>query len=148
MDRKIFWKLNIMDLLLIGILAISIFALIYKITWGSKADKTESYLFTYVCQSTPKETLSGIAQGMACTDGDYATELGALTAMHEDAIDGNPDQRKVTFSSCLKGKKNTHGVTVNEVLYLKGKNFNLVIGDSIFSVYLSDIRPLETAKEK
>ena len=148
MDRKIFWKLNIMDLLLIGILAISIFALIYKITWGSKADKTESYLFTYVCQSTPKETLSGIAQGMACTDGDYATELGALTAMHEDAIDGNPDQRKVTFSSCLKGKKNTHGVTVNEVLYLKGKNFNLVIGDSIFSVYLSDIRPLETAEEK
>lgn len=148
MDRKIFWKLNIMDLLLIGILAISIFALIYKITWGSKADKTESYLFTYVCQSTPKETLSGIAQGMACTDGDYATELGALTAMHEDVIDGNPDQRRVTFSSCLKGKKNTHGVTVNEVLYLKGKNFNLVIGDSIFSVYLSDIRPLETAKEK
>ncbi len=148
MGRKIFWKFNIIDLLLIGILAVSIFALLYKITWGSKADETENYLFTYVCQSTPKETLSGIVQGMACTDGDYATELGALTAMHEDAIDGDAEKCRVTFSSCLKGKKNTHGVTVNEVLYLKGKNFNLVIGDSIFSVYLSDIRPLETAKEK
>lgn len=143
MEKKIFWKFNIIDLLLIGILAVSVIALLYKITWGKQADETESFLFTYVCQSAPSETFQGIAPGLSCTDGDYGNSLGELTSVQNQELENDSQNQRCIFISQVEGKKNTHGVMVNEVLYLKGKSFNLVIGDSIFPVYLSEIQTLQ-----
>ena len=43
------------------------------------------------------------------------------------------------FTSRVAGEKTEHGIKVGDVLYLKGKEFNLIIGDAIFAVYVSNI---------
>ena len=143
MERKIFWKFNIIDLILIGIIAVSLFALLYKVTWGKEKDRTETYQFTYTCQSAPSETFTGITPGLVCSDGDYGSSLGKLADVNASGIEGDDRNWQATFTAKVEGRKGEHGVTVGDVLYLKGKSFSLVVGDSMFAVYLSDIQPLE-----
>lgn len=143
MERKIFWKFNLIDLLLMGMLAISLFALIYKFTWGKDRDKTEDYLFTYVCTAAPQEIFSEIVPGVSCSDGDYGSSLGTLRQVQTSAIEGDTQNLRAVFTCETKGKKAEQGITVGNVVYLKGKRLNFVAGNAVFSVYLSNIQPLK-----
>ena len=49
LSKKIIWKFNIIDLLLIFIIVLSIAALIYKSAWGKKNSEYRTYTVTYVC---------------------------------------------------------------------------------------------------
>ena len=158
MERKIIWKLNIVDLLILAIVAVSIIALIYKTTWGNRNSDTQRFTFTYVCQSSPMEVLQGVYSGDPCVDGDYGESLGVLIQADifpVASVPGDSDENaahpgpvgqaeantgRATFTVLAEGKKGEHGVTVGDVLYLKGKSFNLIVGDSIFSVYIADIQ--------
>ena len=143
MEKKILWKFNIIDLILIGVIIIGLIALIYNITWGGGDNDDEPFLFTYVCRLAPNEALEGISQGDLCMDGDYGNSLGKLTDISCSEIKDDTQNQQAVFVSALTGIKTEHGVTIDDVLYLKGKEFNLVVGDSVFSVYLSDIKSLK-----
>lgn len=143
MDRKILWKFNIVDVILIAIILISIFVLIFRASTTKESDKTISYLFTYTCQSAPREAYDGLSSGMSCSDGDYGNSLGQLTALNVIDIENDSNNKSASFSTVLKAKPEEHGVSTEEVLYLKGKELKLIIGDSVFDVYLSGIQALE-----
>ena len=142
MERKIFWKLNIIDILLIAVVVLSLFALIYKLTHGNN-DDLSAYLFTFVCDSAPIEVYDGIEAGTACSDGDAGVALGNLTRLVLSDIAGDDSHKQGIFTVGLNGIQGEHGVTVDDILYLKGKCLNLIAGDSVFSVYLSDMQLLE-----
>lgn len=143
MERKIFWKFNIIDLLLISIILIGLIVLVYKVTLGRESDKTTNYLFSYTCQSAPSEAFNGVVTGLDCSDGDYGNSLGQLTAINISDIENDNQNKRATFVTLIKGKEMEHGVAIDETLYLKGKELNLIIGDSVFRVYLSNIQSLQ-----
>lgn len=143
MERKLIWKFNIIDLILIGVVILSLVALVYKLTWGRDSNDEQAFLFTYVCASAPAEVYDGIATGTECSDGDYGNSLGKLTNLTLSDIPGDDRNKEARFMAAVSGKLGDHGVTVGDVLYLKGKECNLVVGDSVFSVYLSDMQPVE-----
>lgn len=142
MDRKILWKFNIVDLMLIAVILIGAIALIYNLVSGSGSEE-EPFLFTYICRSAPNEAFDGIDKGVMCMDGDYGSSLGKLTNADISEIKDDEYNKQAVFVSALSGVKTEHGVTVGDVLYLKGKELNLVVGDSVFSVYLSDMANIE-----
>ena len=139
MHKKIFWKFNIIDIALMVIIGLSVLALVYKATFGNDNDQLQSYSITYVCEASPVEVLDSVAPGESCVDGDYGTELGALQSVSVDKGDGGKTGKAV-FVSQVDGEGSEHGVTVGDVRYLKGKRFNLIVGDAIFNVYISDIK--------
>ena len=143
MDRKIFWKFNIVDIILIAIILISIFVLLFRASTTKESNKNISYLFTYTCQNAPKEAYDGLSTGMSCSDGDYGNSLGQLTAFNVMDIENDLNSKSASFTTVLKAKPEEHGVSTEEVLYLKGKELKLIIGDSVFDVYLSGIQALE-----
>lgn len=142
MERKIFWKFNIVDLALIAIIIIGLAALVYGLVRDSGGQDEGTFLITYTCRTAPNEALDGIESGAECMDGDYGNSLGKLTDIKQYEIKDDDQNRKVVFVAAVKGIKSEHGVTIGDVLYLKGKELNLVAADSVFSVYLSDIREL------
>lgn len=143
MEKKIFWKFNIVDLALIAVIIIGLAAMIYGFVKGDDKRDTETFLITYTCRSAPNEALDGIESGAECMDGDYGNSLGKLTDIRRYEIKDDSLNQQVVFVTAVNGIKSEHGVTINDVLYLKGKELNLVAADSVFSVYLSGIQELK-----
>ena len=143
MERKLLWKFNIIDLVLLGVIALSLIALCYKIIWGQDAKDSQTFLFTYICTSAPEEVYQGIVAGAECSDGEFGVSLGKLTNLTLSDIPEEPKQKQGVFITALNGEEGVHGVSVEDVLYLKGKECKLVVEDSVFLVYLSDIQKID-----
>ncbi len=141
MQRRIIWKFNIIDIILIVVLCISLLCLIYKFTFGRENDDKQSFLFTYICEESPTVVLKSINAGETCGDGDYGTSLGDLKSVVIKTDEKASETGSAEFVSEVSGEKAEHGVTIGDVLYLKGKRFNLMVGDSMFNVYISEIEP-------
>ena len=199
LQKKIIWKLNIIDLLLIVIILLSILALIYKSVSGS-GDESEyrEYTLTYVCESAPIRLFDTINQGELCIDGATGDEVGDLTDFEvtlifeyvpsapetpepipdeeneeeisensdeentddenaEDSENGNDDRRaskstptprptpeptraKAVFTTTVEAAKAEHGIRINKNVYLIGQSMQLVIGNTVFDVYISDMQ--------
>lgn len=78
LSKKIIWKFNIIDLLLIFIIVLSIAALIYKSAWGKKNSEYRTYTVTYVCDNTPIELIDKVHEGDICVDSSNGNEIGEL----------------------------------------------------------------------
>ncbi len=143
MGKKLIWKFNIIDLILIGLLLVSLIALTYKLIWGRDSNNAEPYYITCICNESPGEILNGVGSGMPCSDGDYGTGIGNLLSLSVSDIQDNPQAKRGVFVVEAEASREEHGIKVGDVLYLKGKEFNLIIGDSVFAVYLSDIQPVK-----
>lgn len=86
LSKKIVWKFNIIDILLILIVLVSIVSLIYKSTFGSSDAQLQTFYVTYVCESTPPEVVGSIKAGDGCMDGDSNISLGVLTESSSEPI--------------------------------------------------------------
>ncbi len=218
LQKKIIWKLNIIDLLLIAIILLSVSALIYKSVSGS-GDESEyrEYKITYICESAPIKLLDSVTEGALCVDGNNGDEVGELTDFEvtpiaeydasaarvsdrssseesrdndsentdEDNTDGEngdenspesnsedenmrdensdadsdsdeessqskkatptpgptptPTRGEAVFNTVVEAAKADHGIRIEKNVYLLGQNVQLVIGDAVFDVYISDI---------
>ena len=137
MNRKLIWKFNIIDLIIIAIVLLSLFALVYRMISGNGEEK-RSYTLTYICEYSPTNLLYEIQNGEACADGDTSTKLGAVTEV--SFSDNSEDNRSsAAIRAEVEGYKTDHGITVGETVYLKGMPINLIVGDSVFEVYIGDI---------
>lgn len=137
MNRKLIWKFNIIDLIIIAIVLLSLFALVYRMVSGNGEEK-RSYTLTYICEDAPTNLLYEIQNGEACADGDTSTKLGAVTEV--SFSDNSEDNRSsAAIRAEVEGYKTDHGITVGETVYLKGMPINLIVGDSVFEVYIGDI---------
>lgn len=204
LQKKIIWKLNIIDLLLIVIILLSILALIYKSVSGS-GDESEyrEYTLTYVCESAPIRLFDTINQGELCIDGATGEEVGELADFEvtpifeyvpapetpeptpdeedEEEISENTDEEntdeentdeenaedpesgdnedrsvkkntptprptpeptraKAVFTTTVEAAKAEHGIRINKNVYLIGQSMQLVIGNTVFDVYISDMQ--------
>ncbi len=208
LQKKIIWKLNIIDLLLIVIILLSILALIYKSVSGS-GDESEyrEYKLTYVCESAPIRLFDTINQGELCIDGATGDEVGELTDFEvtpiidyvpsdsettesesdrdsegdisenadednsddentdeEDSSDSEdsensddrergvkrntptprptpePTRAEAAFTTTVEAAKAEHGIRINKNVYLIGQSMQLVIGNTVFEVYISDMQ--------
>ena len=137
MNRKLIWKFNIIDLIIIAIVLLSLFALVYRMVSGNGEEK-RGYTFTYICEDAPTALLYEIQNGEVCADGDTSTELGTVT---EVSVFANPEDSRssATIRAEVEGYKTDHGVTVSDTIYLKGMPLNLIIGDSVFEVYVGNL---------
>lgn len=177
LQKKIVWKLNIIDLLLLTIILLSLIALIYKSVWGKQTAEYKPYSMTFVCESTPIELLDKVNSDETCIDGLLGAELGVVTSINSTPIFDNsssiysenflnsndndngqtnnnrqlsqtptprpsaePVRARATFVVSVEGAQTEHGVRVEQSVYLMGQTTQIVIGDTIFDVYLSDIK--------
>lgn len=140
MDRKIIWKFNIIDLIIIAVLALSLTALLYRLTWGGEEQVFE---ITYVCDEASLELLRDIRSGSLCADGDLGTELGKVSGCQAEPLTEESDKGRATIKAIVEGEKSEHGTTINDIVYLKGKDLNLIIDDAVFKVYISNIIAVE-----
>ena len=124
-------KFNIIDILLIALIFLSLISLLYKLTWGS-SEKYQSYEFVYICDSAPSELADSVSAKSKCADGDTGENLGEVISADIYGIDGTPDRSRIQI------RVKTNGNTV----YLKGKKLNLIVGDTVFETYISEIKPL------
>lgn len=139
MDKKIIWKFNIIDLIILGVIFFSLVALLYKLTLGS-GDETQAFEFTCICDEAPSELVYNLQTDAECIDGSAGETLGSIIWVNCDAISETTDKVKGTFILKTNGTKTKHGISVNDTVYLKGSVFPLVIGDTMFQVYVSDIK--------
>lgn len=138
MNKKLIWKFNIIDLLIIGIVLLSLFALFYRMISGSDADERD-YTLTYICEDAPLTLLYDIKSGEECADADLGTDLGIITAVNAEANPEDDDRGRAAIAAEVTGFETDHGVTIGDSVYLKGKTVNLIVGDSVFEVYIKDI---------
>ena len=191
LQKKIIWKLNIIDLLLIIIIALSIAALIYKSVSGGDDSEYRNYDLTFVCESAPIGLFDTIDSDRLCIDGGTGEEIGELRdfeitpiveyasqaaqqptaepdesedenasededADNEDAEDEEndkderrstprpsptpePTRAKAVFNITSEAAKADHGIRINKNVYLLGQSMQLVIGDTVFDVYISNM---------
>ena len=137
--NNIIRKFNIIDILIVSVLVLGILALFYKLVTGS-TDKTEVFEFTYICDESPITLLDGIQENENCVDADLGTELGTLLSVKTDILDENNTLGSAVIVTKTEGEASEHGIEVENSIYLKGKKINLIIGNSVFEVYLSDIK--------
>ncbi len=138
MNKKIIWKLNIIDLIIIAIVLLSLFALGYRMIAGGDEEK-RAFTLTYVCEEAPIELLRDINVGAQCADGDLGTELGFVSGIHVDPHLNDGNKGSCTVSVSAEGYDAAHGVSIGDTVYLRGKNMNLIIDNSVFEVYIKDI---------
>ena len=141
MDRKIIWKFNIIDLIIIAILALSLTALLYRLAWGG--GENQEFEITYVCDEASLDLLRDIRSGSLCADGDLGTDLGSVSGCLFEPLPDSSDKGKATIKAVVEGEKSEHGTTIDDVSYLKGKDLNLIIDDAVFKVYIANIIAVE-----
>lgn len=164
LSKKIVWKLNIIDLLLLAIIFLSICALVYKATWGGD-DDYRTYEVSYVCENIPIEILNGLQSEMECSDYDSGSDLGILkrvdyTPIVEQAVsvdnerdDNDDDESSPTpkptkepayargvLITEVEGAKAEHGVKTEGIVLLKALKLDLIVGDTVLNVYVNEIK--------
>lgn len=167
LSKKIFWKLNIIDLLLLAIIVFSVCALIYKATWGGDEDY-RTYEISYVCENVPIEIVSGLHEGEECSDYDTGSDLGILKRVEytpivdvepvaaptpESAEDNeddseetapmptaNPTHARALIVTETDGVKAEHGVRVDQMVLLRALRLDLIVGDTVLDSYISEIK--------
>ena len=138
MDKKLIWKFNIIDILLIALIILSIFTLVYK-TVKSSSGKEQSFRLTCICEDTPLDLLYSIKTGDVCVDGETGNELGQISSCVVTPSPENDGKGRAEIYTDVFGTKEKHGIYVNKSVYLKGKTFSLIVDDSVFYVYISNI---------
>ncbi len=136
MERKLIWKFNIIDILIIAAILVSSLVLIYRFMFDN--EKATEFEFTYVCDSAPHSLLSEIRTGEQLTDGETGKEIGTVTdcVIDRDNIGG-------IIYAAISGFDEKHGVSAGESVYLKGQTLGIIIGDCIFDVYIENITPVQ-----
>lgn len=138
MDRRLIWKFNIIDLLIIAVVLLSIFALVYRAVAGN--DNQEApYTISYICDNAPYSLLGGIEAGDLCADGETGASLGEVISVTPEATTADGLKGKAEISVTVDAYKEEHGIVIEDTLYLKGKEMQLIVDDAIFNVYISDI---------
>lgn len=139
MEKRLLWKFNLIDLILIALVLFSLAALLYKVAVGS-GEGDRSYEFSYVCDEAPSEFLYGVAEGDKCADADNGTELGTVKWINVEELQATPGKARAVIGAEIKGTRLEHGVNVGDALYLKGQKVQLIVDDSVFEAYISDIK--------
>lgn len=139
MNRKLIWKFNIIDLLIIGILLLGVAALIYRAVIGGSEGR-DDFEITYVCSAAPTELLYEVHDGMLCVDGDSGAELGSVSEVNVEEQTSGSGEGRGTIKTLVSGSKTEHGITVDDTAYLRGKTLNLIVDDLVFEVYISNIQ--------
>lgn len=134
-------KFNIIDILLITLIFLSLISLVYKLTWGG-GEKYQSYEFVYVCEDAPNELINSVSDGLKCADGDTGENLGEVMYADIHGGDGSSGRSDAEIRVRTNGYESEHGVAVGNTVYLKGKKLNLIVGDTVFEAYISEIKPL------
>ena len=78
-------------------------------------------------------------------DGDAGTDLGEVEGIFFEPLEEGSDKGRATINTVAEGSKpeNNHGVTIEDTIYLRGKPIDLVIGDTVFKVYISGIKAVK-----
>ncbi|MGN0179194.1 MAG: hypothetical protein ACI4DY_07115 [Monoglobaceae bacterium] len=137
MLKRMLQRFNIIDFLLMALVIISLAALLYRILPGGAGDDTD-FEITYICDGTPAQLTSSIRNGAQCADGDTGEDLGEVTDFYGETGEG--DIMKFTLRTLTKASEGDHGVVIGNTPYLKGKKMNLIVDDTVFEVYISDIK--------
>lgn len=139
--KRVVKKFNIIDILLIILIFLSLVSLLYKLTMGNDA-KYQSYEFVYVCDNAPIELIGTISVDSKCADADTGDNLGKVTEVITDNGDNTSARSNVRIKVKTNGFESEHGVTIGNTVYLKGKRLNLIVGDTVFDAYISEINSL------
>ncbi len=134
--NNIIRRFNIIDILIVSVLALGVLALVFRLVMGS-TDDNEVFEFTYICNEAPIELLNEIKTDEICIDADSGAQLGLILSAATEPL--NEVMGRGVIVTKTNGKQTEHGIEVDNSIYIKGKKINLIIGDSIFEVYLSDI---------
>lgn len=136
MLKRILKSFNIIDFLLMALVIISLSALLYRILPGGTGDDAD-FEITYICDGAPVQLTSSIKNGAQCADGDTGEDLGEVTDFYCETGDG--DMTRFTIRTLTRASEGDHGVFIGNTPYLKGKKMNLIVDDTVFEVYISDI---------
>lgn len=136
MLKRILKSFNIIDFLLMALVIISLSALLYRILPGGTGDDAD-FEITYICDGAPVQLTSSIKNGAQCADGDTGEDLGEVTDFYCETGDG--DMTRFTLRTLTRASEGDHGVFIGNTPYLKGKKMNLIVDDTVFEVYISDI---------
>ena len=137
MLKRMLQRFNIIDFLLMALVIISLAALLYRILPGGAGDDTD-FEITYICDGAPAPLISSIRNGAQCADGNTGEDLGEVTDFYGETGEG--DIMKFTLRTLTKASEGDHGVVIGNTPYLKGKKMNLIVDDTVFEVYISDIK--------
>ena len=136
MLKRILKSFNIIDFLLMALGIIRLSALLYRILPGGTGDDAD-FEITYICDGAPVQLTSSIKNGSRCADGDTGEDLGEVTDFYCETGDG--DMTRFTLRTLTRASEGDHGVFIGNTPYLKGKKMNLIVDDTVFEVYISDI---------
>lgn len=137
MLKRMLQRFNIIDFLLMALVIISLAALLYRILPGGAGDDTD-FEITYICDGAPAQLTSSIRNGAQCADGNTGEDLGEVTDFYGETVEG--DIMMFTLRTLTKASEGDHGVVIGNTPYLKGKKMNLIVDDTVFEVYISDIK--------
>lgn len=138
-EKKLLWKFNLLDLTLIALVVFSMAAFLYKVAVGN-GDGDRVCEFTYICEEAPTELLKKVGEGGICVDAETGAELGRVKGINTEVFAATPSKARASIYAETEGTVLDHGVEVGDTVYLKGQNLQLIVGDSVFEVYVADIK--------
>ncbi len=133
MDKKLFGKFNIIDIILFAIIIIALIAAVVRIVWNNAGDYEDAEITaTFITEKVRGEVYKELYVGMELTSQSDDSVLGEVVRVD---VRGDNTLAVTVFS---EGAKLNHGVEIGGTTYYIGSEVSIIAGDAVFDAYLSE----------
>ena len=127
MEKKLIWKFNIIDLLIIGIIILGIIALVFRTVSGKDNGRIE-FMFLCVCEQESRSLLSVIQPGQNCADNSTGADIGTVSEVCPDSV-----------VIRVRGRASEYGISVRNTRYFKGQSVEIITGNILLNTRIAQI---------
>ena len=137
-QKKLFGRLNVMDILLIALIAALLIGAGVKMysSWRSGKAKQFPAALTFTAQNVPGYVAAKLAQGEACGDLSKNVDLGSVISLSETQ-DGASGFTVVLQTGGVTASAEADGIKIAGQEYLIGQQTALQVGDATLNASLT-----------
>lgn len=134
MDKKLFGRFNIIDIILFSIIILAVLGAMIRIFWNSSISSRDAEItVTFVSEEFRSETLKYLEYDAELINESDDSIIGRVVGFN--IADGN----RLTIKAFSEGAKLERGISLDGTTYFVGSNVNIIIGDAIIEAYVSNI---------
>lgn len=137
MLKKLFSRLNVIDIIIISVLLAILISIIFRLSTNGSVNAKNEYELQFLCSDCPVSVFAGINENDECIDYDTQKLLGTVTAKNtSENFDSNGT---LVLKISVTGKQLSHGINVGGTQLLTGKYINIIISDCVVTARIESI---------
>lgn len=134
MNKKLFGRFNIIDIILFGIIILALIGAVVRILWNNSVSYEDAEITaTFVSENFRPEAARYLYSGAELINEADNSVIGRVVNF-DISSDGT-----LTVKSFAEGSNLKHGIMLGGTTYFVGSEVLIISGDAVFTAYLSDI---------